>query len=365
MEGLEVNRTFWQGKRVFVTGHTGFKGSWLCRWLVRLGASVTGYALAPPTQPNLFDLLGFDREIVSLLADIRDAHLLREKLVACAPDVVLHMAAQSLVYESFLRPVETYETNVTGTANLLEAVRACPAVRAVVVVTSDKCYELQTGVYRHREGDALGGMDPYSASKACAEFVVAGFRSSFFSAPKRDASSAVAVATARAGNVIGGGDFSPHRLVPDAVIAFASHKPLLLRNPAAVRPWQYVLDPLRAYLMLAQRLYDGGQAFASAWNFGPPESHEITVEALVQEFAETWGDGATWEADRSPRAFDEAMALRLNSERAQRELGWSPRMPLVPAIRATAQWYRSHLSGANGSPLVDADIANFEKAAAT
>jgi CDP-glucose 4,6-dehydratase len=365
MEGLEVNGKFWQGKRVFITGHTGFKGSWLCRWLVRLGATVTGYALAPATRPNLFDSIALEREIVSLHADVRDANLLRQKLVAFAPDVVLHMAAQPLVHESFLRPVETYETNVAGTANLLEAVRSCPTVRAIVVITSDKVYELGNASHRHREGDTLGGRDPYSASKACAELVVAGFRSSFFSAPKHGASSSPAVATARAGNVIGGGDFSPYRLVPDAVAAFSSNKSLLLRNPAAIRPWQHVLDPLRAYLILAQRLYDDGQAFATAWNFGPPESHEITVEAFVQEFARTWGDGAAWAVDRTLPTFDEAMVLRLNSERAERELAWRVRVPLMQAIRCTAKWYRSYLSGASGAALVDAEIADFEKTVAT
>jgi CDP-glucose 4,6-dehydratase len=362
MEGLEVSRTFWQGKRVFVTGHTGFKGSWLSRWLVRLGAAVTGYALAPPTKPSLFDAMGSQREIVSVRADVRDALLLREKLSACRPDVVFHMAAQSLVSVGYAHALETYETNVMGTANLLEAVRACPAVRAVVIVTSDKCYELGDPGQRHREDDALGGRDPYSASKAAAEHVVAAYRTSFFAAREAEGSNASAVATVRAGNVIGGGDFAPRRLVPDAVAAFSSRTTLLLRNPTAIRPWQHVLDPLRGYLLLARGLYDRGAAFATAWNFGPGAAHEIEVVALVRELAQAWGDGVRWEADNSPRAFDEAPALRLNSDRAYAELGWWARLPLNQAIRATADWYRSFLAGANAAELVDAEIDAFEKA---
>ncbi len=361
MEGLDVSRTFWRGKRVFVTGHTGFKGSWLCRWLLRNGADVTGYALDPPTTPNLFQAMRLDRDIRSICpADVRDASRLRAALVDNRPDIVFHLAAQALVAASYAQPMLTYETNVTGTADLLEAVRACPNVRAVVVVTSDKCYDSTDPNRRHGEDDPLGGRDPYSASKACAELVVAAYRSSFFSTPKRTRDSSAAVATARAGNVIGGGDWAPHRLIPDAVTAFASHAPLRLRNPGAIRPWQHVLDPLYGYLLLARALHDEDSAFAAAWNFGPRASHEISVENLVREFARAWGEDVTWQADPGSRVFDEAESLRLDSTRAERDLHWRVSLPLADAITGTAHWYQSYRAGAPALELVDADIDAFE-----
>lgn len=358
MEGLEVNSRFWQNKRVFVTGHTGFKGSWLCSWLARLGATVTGYALAPPSNPNLFAAASLSEVLTSIEGDVRDAAFVREQITAFQPEIVFHLAAQSLVIASYESPLETFETNIIGTANVLEALRTCPSARAAVIVTSDKCYDLTTPDVRHREDDPLGGHDPYSASKAGAELVTAAFRTSFFSGRSKSQRE-VAIATARAGNVMGGGDWSKHRLIPDAVRAFTQHSALLLRNPSAVRPWQHVLDPLRGYLILAQQLFTGSTRFARAWNFGPPQSHEITVESVVREFAQAWGSDARFEIDNHAH-FPEAAVLRLNSELAQRELGWQTQIPLSQAIRTTARWYRSYQDGDRASDLVDADISDME-----
>lgn len=363
MEGLEVSRAFWQGKRVFITGHTGFKGSWLCRWLLHLGADISGYALAPATTPNLYDEAELGQNIRWIEADVRDPDRLRAAISAHKSEVVFHLAAQSLVYDSFTRPIETYETNVMGTANLLEAMRAQHGIRAAVIVTSDKCYLLGDPTRRYSEDDPLGGGDPYSSSKACAEYVTAAYRSSFFSEGPNGALSQTAVATARAGNVIGGGDWSPHRLIPDAVAAFGAGKPLLLRNPGAIRPWQHVLDPLNAYLLLAQRLWDHGREYAGAWNFGPPPTHELTVEALIREFAGAWGQTARWQI-QPVAGFHEAGALRLNSDRAESKLGWHARVQIGQALRTTAEWYKAQLRGENARALVDAEIAGFEEARA-
>jgi len=363
VEDLEVSPAFWQGKRVFVTGHTGFKGSWLSLWLLRLGARVSGYAQAASTEPSLFSDAGLVHEIESTQADIRDRERLRASLHAQKPEIVIHMAAQAMVYESYQQPVETYATNVLGTANLLEALRTTAGVRVALIVTSDKCYRLDGGAERHVEEDALGGRDPYSASKACAEIVTAAYRASFFSAASANASGP-AVASARAGNVIGGGDWAPHRLVPDAVAAFHQGGTLQLRNPQAIRPWQYVLDPLHGYLLLAQRLFTDASAFARAWNFGPPASHEISVEALIREFAEPWGAQARWQAVNEPGVY-EAPALRLDSGRAQRELGWRARVPLAEALDATGSWYRAYFSGESAKSLVEAEIKRFERSRVT
>jgi len=360
VEDLEVSPAFWQGKKVFITGHTGFKGSWLSLWLVRLGADVTGYALPAATHPSLYRDAAVARDVRSIEADVRDFEQVRAALSAQRPEVVVHMAAEALVPESYLRPLETYATNVLGTANVLEVLRTNSTVRATVIVTSDKCYRLDAGDRRCREDDALGGHDPYSASKACAEIVSAAYRESFFTASRADATSTL-IATARAGNVIGGGDWAAHRLIPDAVAAFRDQRVLALRNPAAIRPWQHVLDPLRGYLLLAQRLFDADARCARAWNFGPPPSHEVSVESLVRDFAQAWGSGARWEAAAVPGPF-EAPALRLSSRRANETLGWNVRLPLARALEETAQWYRAYVSGADARALVDAHIDRFEGA---
>lgn len=339
MEGMGLNKDCWQGRRVLVTGHTGFKGSWVTLWLHRLGAKVAGYALAPPSNPNLFEVARVGELVQSVQADIRDRVRLSAVVGEFQPEIILHFAAQSLVRESYRVPVETFEVNVLGTANLLDAARSCQAVRAVVVVTSDKCYENREWLWPYREGEALGGRDPYSSSKACAELVAAAYRSSFFS----DSGSAL-VATVRAGNVIGGGDWANDRLVPDILRAILSGRRVVIRDPDAVRPWQHVLDPLQGYLMLAERLWSGHKEFAAAWNFGPAEDGMKPVSWIVERALSAWGADTAWEKDRKPR-LHEAMLLRLDSSKARARLAWQPRLELSKAIDWTVEWFRAYNDG--------------------
>ena len=340
-----ADRRFWEGRRVFVTGHTGFKGSWLCLALHRLGARVTGYALAPPTEPSLFELCRCGELAASVTADVRDAERLRRELAAAAPEVVFHLAAQPLVRESYLRPAETYDVNVMGTVNLLEAVRACPGVRAVVVVTTDKCYENREWVWGYRETDRLGGHDPYASSKACAELATASWAASFFPAAEH-ARHGVAVATARSGNVIGGGDWAADRIVPDFVRAALAGTALRVRAPRAVRPWQHVLDPLAGYLLLARRLHGEGPACGGAWNFGPDERDVRSVEELVVKLAEAWGEGARWEADTGAHPHETA-TLKLDSAKARALLGWRPRWGIDEAAEKIVAWSHGYRDGSD------------------
>ena len=349
-----MNRRFWSGKRAFVTGHTGFKGSWLCAWLLEAGATLSGFALAPQQENALFDDAGLARDMTSTIADIRDRAALERALLTSAPEIVVHLAAQSLVRESYERPVETFDVNVIGSANVLEVVRTIPSVKAVVVVTSDKCYKTGPAERRHAEEDPLGGDDPYSASKAGAEFIAAAYRGSFFAGRT--------IATARAGNVIGGGDFARDRLIPDLLRAFDAGRPALLRRPDAVRPWQHVLDPLDGYARLSEMLYDDPQRFAGAWNFGPPPDHELPVSVLADLSVAAWGEPARW----SPAAGEhppESAVLRLDSAKAARELGWRGRVPLRDAVDWTVDWHRARTRGENARDLIRADIVRFEKAA--
>ena len=338
-----ADRRFWEGRRVFVTGHTGFKGSWLCLALHRLGARVTGYALAPPTEPNLFELCRCGELVASLTADVRDAERLRSELAAAAPEVVFHLAAQPLVRESYLRPAETYDVNVMGTVNLLEAVRACPGVRAVVVVTTDKCYENREWVWGYRETDRLGGHDPYASSKACAELAASSWAASFFPAAAH-ARHGVAVATARSGNVIGGGDWAADRIVPDFVRAALAGERLLVRAPGSVRPWQHVLDPLEGYLLLARRLHKDGPVCGGAWNFGPDERDIRSVEELVGKLSAAWGTGGRWEADTGDRPHETA-TLKLDSSKARSLLGWRPRWGIDAAVEKVVEWSHGYRDG--------------------
>ncbi|OGC92571.1 MAG: CDP-glucose 4,6-dehydratase [candidate division Zixibacteria bacterium RBG_16_53_22] len=342
MEGVVsgMDRSFYSGKKVFLTGHTGFKGSWLCLWLHALGAKVTGYALDPPTDPSLFDLCGVGKLVKSVIADVRDRETLAKTLHSVKPDIVLHMAAQSLVRDSYKFPVETYSTNVMGTVHLLEAVRACGNVKAVVNVATDKCYENREWLWGYRENESLGGYDPYSSSKACSELATAAYRNSFFNLtdyPRHG----VAVASARAGNVIGGGDWADDRLVPDCVRALLKREPILVRNPRAVRPWQHVLEPLSGYLALAKHLYEDGPRFAGAWNFGPPEDDAKPVEWLVKRICAEWGSGARYRVDKGKHPH-EAHYLRLDCTKARTELGWHPRWDLSRAIRSVVEWAKAY-----------------------
>lgn len=335
--------SFWKGKSVFLTGHTGFKGGWLSIWLHSLGARVTGYALAPPTEPSLFQLAGVDRFVSSIIGDIRNSEHLQQALNAAEPEIVIHMAAQPLVRESYLTPVDTYSINVMGTVNLLEAVRKCPTVRAVVNVTTDKCYENQELYHPFREDEPLGGYDPYSSSKACSELLTAAWRSSYFN-PHEYPRHKVAIATARAGNVIGGGDWASDRLIPDCIRALLGNEPVLIRNPRAIRPWQHVLEPLSGYLALAQRLYEQGCDYDGGWNFGPADDDARPVEWVVRRLCEKWGDNSRYDVDAGDHPH-EARYLRLDITRANNLLGWHPRWNLEQALDATLDWVRDCRSG--------------------
>jgi CDP-glucose 4,6-dehydratase len=335
-----VRREFWRDRSVFVTGHTGFKGGWLATWLGALGARVVGYGLAPDTTPSYFEQCGLAGRLVSHVADVTDGGALAGALSAAGPSVVFHLAAQSLVRRSYAAPLQTFATNVLGTAHLLEAVRRTPSVEAVVVVTSDKCYDNRERPQGYREDEPLGGADPYSASKAAAELVTAAYRRAFFAGGPR-------VATARAGNVIGGGDWAADRLVPDAMRAVARGEALRVRNPSAVRPWQHVLEPLGGYLVLAERLAES-DAFAGAWNFGPREDDAVPVATLVELLLGLW-DGGRWQAAPEADAPHEAGLLRLDWTKARERLGWRPALTLKEAAALTVAWYRAAGDGASAA----------------
>jgi len=355
---MSIAADFWRGRRVFLTGHTGFKGSWLSLWLNELGAEVSGYALPPPTEPSLFGTARVAQLVhASTLADIRDLASLRDAMQKARPDVVIHMAAQPLVRRSYADPVETYTTNVIGTVNVLEAVRATPGVRAVVNVTTDKCYLNREWDWGYRESEPMGGHDPYSSSKACSELVTAAYRASFF-APDPGAAR---VATARAGNVIGGGDWAQDRLLPDVLQAFAAGRPVRLRNPDATRPWQHVLEPLRGYLMLAQRLAAGDTGFDDAWNFGPGEDDVRTVRQVVETLASQWGDGALWEADAGNHPH-EAGLLKLDISKARGRLGWRPLLPLDQGLQWIVDWKRRCDAGADPREVTLSQIRAYHGA---
>lgn len=342
-----VDPNFWSGRRVLITGHTGFKGGWLALWLQSLGAEVSGFALAPPAGPNLFEAARVDAGMAaSTLGDVRDPGAVTACLTAAKPEIVLHLAAQPLVRLSYDEPVETYAVNVMGTVHLLDAVRRTPSVRAVVIVTSDKCYENREWLWGYRESEAMGGHDPYSSSKGCAELVTSAWRRSFFP-PERYGEHGVAVASARAGNVIGGGDWAANRLVPDAIRAFLAGEELVLRNPQAVRPWQHVLEPLSGYLRLAERLCRDGVAVADGWNFGPNSDSEQTVGTVVERLAALWGPDARWRIDSDGTHPHEAGLLALDSAKARNRLGWAPRWSLDRALDASAGWFRDWHAGAD------------------
>jgi CDP-glucose 4,6-dehydratase len=363
LEGLGVNPNFWRGKRVFLTGHTGFKGSWLSLWLQDLGADVTGYSLAPSTNTNLFTLANVEREMRSHIADVRDLVALQQAVQQAKPEIVLHLAAQPLVRQSYADPVTTYATNVMGTVHLLEAVRQTPGVRAVVNVTTDKCYENREWIWGYRERDPMGGYDPYSNSKGAAELVSAAYRNSFFNSTTH-ASHGVALATARAGNVIGGGDWAVDRLVPDMLAALQSGAPARIRNPHAIRPWQHVLEPLRGYLTLAERLYTDGPAFAEAWNFGPLDEDAKSVGWIAAEMIRLWGNEATWVSDVGEHPH-EAHYLKLDISKARAHLPWTPLLRLPDALRLTIDWARQQHNGDNMRAASLSQIRSYQTLATT
>jgi len=354
---MEINSSFWQGKKVFLTGHTGFKGGWLSLWLQQLGAEVTGYALQPPTKPSLFEVANVSQGMKSIIGDIRDGQALANAMRDVLPDIVIHMAAQPLVRYSYLDPVETYSTNVMGTVHLLEAVRQSPSVRAVVNVTSDKCYENKEWVWGYRESEPMGGYDPYSNSKGCAELVTSAYRSSFFNPAKYD-DHRVALASVRAGNVIGGGDWATDRLIPDILSAISAGRPVVIRNPHAIRPWQHVLEPLSGYLLLAQHLYEQGEVFAEGWNFGPRDEDARPVQWIVGQLTEQWGNGASWQLDAGSHPH-EAHYLKLDCAKAKARLGWEPRWNLASTLEMIVVWQRAYLTQADMRQITLNQISQY------
>ncbi|MFT5445822.1 MAG: CDP-glucose 4,6-dehydratase [Gammaproteobacteria bacterium] len=338
LESMVIDSDFWRGREVLLTGHTGFKGSWLSLWMNALGARVTGLALAPPSEPNLYHAASVSSVVADVRGDVRDLGCVSATISERRPEVIFHLAAQSLVRESYQNPVETYATNVMGVVNVLEAARRTDSVKVVVIVTSDKCYENSDADCGHRESDAMGGFDPYSSSKGCAELVTAAMRRSFFQQPN-----AAVIASTRAGNVIGGGDWAADRLVPDLITAFHEKRAASIRNPAAVRPWQHVLEPLAGYLLLAQSLYARSE-LAGGWNFGPALSDAKPVGWVADRLVAHWGGDAGWGNDGREHPH-EAQTLRLDCSKALTVLGWAPRLSLDDALRNTAEWYRAWLSG--------------------
>lgn len=355
-------RSAFKDRRVFLTGHTGFKGSWLALWLLELGAEVHGYALTPHTQPNLFSSVGLESLIHHEIADVRDVDALRNAIRAVRPDFVLHLAAQPLVRLSYEAPLATIQTNVLGTANLLEALRLERIACAVVIVTSDKCYENREWTRAYREDDAMGGHDVYSMSKGAAELVVASYRRSFFQ-PSEIARHGVALASARAGNAIGGGDWAADRLIPDIMRALVARRPVEVRDPGAVRPWQHVLEPLSGYLRLAAKLAlpeaDDRAPYCDAWNFGPSVEDCRTVRELVESVIAASGSGE-WKSGSSPNAPHEAKLLRLDTDKAVKRLGWRPRWSLEEAVQRTVDWYRAHQLGASVAELRSVCVAQID-----
>jgi CDP-glucose 4,6-dehydratase len=356
LEGLGVNTAFWKDRSVLVTGHTGFKGSWLCIWLHALGAEIHGYALEPPTTPSLFAVAGVRPTLAShTVADIRDYSALAKAVAAARPGVVFHLAAQPLVRASYRQPAETYDVNVMGVVHLLEAVRQTAGVKAVVNVTTDKCYENREWPWAYREYEPMGGHDPYASSKACAELVTAAYRQSFL------AREGVAVATARAGNVIGGGDWAEDRLVPDFLRAVDSRTTLFVRSPAAVRPWQHVLEPLSGYLLLAERLAERGAEYAEPWNFGPADDDAVTVAEILDRLASRTPAGA-WSRDSAPQPR-EAMSLRLDSAKARSRLGWRPRWRVAAALDRVIEWHTAWRAGADMYQVTTDQIGGYTNGA--
>lgn len=360
LEKMDINREFWQGKHVLITGHTGFKGGWLSLWLQSMGAQVVGYALAPPTNPSLFKVAKVCQGMASIVGDIRDLEHLRSVFSEHKPEIVFHMAAQALVRHSYIEPVETYSTNVMGTVNLLEAVRSTSSVKAVVNVTSDKCYENREWAWGYRENEAMGGYDPYSNSKGCAELVTAAYRNSYFH-PDKYSQHGVNVASGRAGNVIGGGDWAEDRLIPDMVRAITQGKSVNIRNPNAIRPWQHVLEPLSGYLLLAQKLFEEGAGYSEGWNFGPNDGDAKPVQWIVESLIKAWGEGADWALDGVDHPH-EAHYLKLDCSKAKARLNWQPRWSLAEAIDHICIWHKAYLTDADMQAMCLHQIRQYEAA---
>ena len=347
-----MNPIFWNGKRVLLTGHTGFKGGWLSLWLQSMSAHVVGYALSPPTNPSMFEVAEVGKGMTSVIGDILDLAKLQAVFAEHQTEIVIHMAAQPLVRYSYQNPVETYATNVMGTVHLLEAVRNTPGVKAVVNITTDKCYENREWAWGYRENEPLGGHDPYSNSKGCSELVTSAYRRSFFQ------ENGIALASARAGNVIGGGDWAADRLIPDILRAFEQNQAVIIRNPYATRPWQHVLEPLSGYLTLAELLYTDGQACAEGWNFGPHDDDARPVQWIVEHMVSSWGNGASWQLDGGEHPH-EANYLKLDNSKAKARLGWQPRWALSAALEKTTAWHHAYLAATDMHEFTMQQIANY------
>lgn len=357
MNRTSVTPSFWNGRRVFVTGHTGFKGSWLCLWLKLLGAEVMGYSLPPPTNPSLFEVSRIDGLVQTIVADVRDLPRLTEAIAAYSPQVVIHMAAQSLVLHSYEDPAGTYSTNVMGTVNVLESIRLAKRPCVVINVTTDKCYENQMWVWGYRENDRLGGQDPYSNSKACAELVAKAYRDSFYPMEEFNRHG-VGIGSVRAGNVIGGGDWTPRQLLPDIIAACSQGTKLVLRHPTSVRPWQHVLDCLAGYLTLAEQLSADPMRYTGEWNFGPAESDAWTVADVVAAIIKEWGGDCAWEKDHSGNGHEESK-LRLDCSKANHVLGWRPRLKLEESVRWIVRWYKGYLHKEDPRELCHEELRHY------
>lgn len=343
-----VKKSFWKNRRVFITGHTGFKGAWLTAWLKKMDAEIAGFSLPPPTTPSLFKSADLGSGILSVQGDVRDLEALGSCLEKFSPEVVFHLAAQSLVRKSYRDPVETYQTNIMGTVHLLESIRRCPSVKAVIVVTSDKCYENREWVWGYRERDPLGGSDPYSSSKGCAEIITTAYRKSYFTQGNKTGSIAgssgsLGIASVRAGNVIGGGDWAEDRLIPDIVRAIQKGRELIIRNPNATRPWQHVLDPLAGYLQLAERILSASDKYSGPWNFGPPAHGNVSVLRVLENFYHFWDIQPNWKTPDETQP-DESQTLNLDCSKAIYHLGWRPHLDLMTSLKWTSEWYKAFYS---------------------
>ena len=358
LEGLVMNRTFWKDKKVLITGCTGFKGSWLSLWLQSMGACVVGYSLSPPTNPNMFDVARVADEMCLIDGDVRNLDHLKNTIEEYRPEIIIHMAAQSLVRYSYIEPVETYTTNVIGTVNILEAVRQIKGTRVVLIITSDKCYQNNEWQWGYRENEPMGGHDPYSSSKGCAEIITSAYRDSYFPIETYDQHN-VAIASARAGNVIGGGDWSDDRLIPDVIKAFMENRPVIVRNPNAVRPWQHVLEPLNGYLCLIEKLWTNGAEFSSGWNFGPSDDVR-EASWVVERMVELWGENARWDLDRDQNPY-EAKYLKLDCSKAKNILKWAPRLDLPVTLEWIIKWYRNYQQNKDMRYYTESEISRYEK----